>query len=39
MAHFNTYALKVSFRMFGKHYNRLTQEQKQKVVDFVYDNY
>jgi hypothetical protein len=39
MAHFNTYALKVSFRMFGKHYNQLTQEQKQQVVEFVYNNY
>lgn len=39
MAHINTYKLKVSFRVFGKHFNLLTPEQKAEVTKIVYENY
>ncbi len=39
MAHINTYKLKVAFRLYGKHFNLLTTEQKEKVVEVVYNNY
>ena len=28
MAHINTYKLKVAFRLYGKHYNLLTTEER-----------
>lgn len=31
--------LKISWRMFDKHYNELTQEQKDKVLQRYYDYY
>ena len=39
MAHINTYKLKVAFRLYGKHFNLLTVEQKAHVVEVVYNNY
>jgi len=39
MGHQNTYLLKISFRLFGKHYNLLTKEQRDKVWDIYYDFY
>ena len=39
MAHFNTYRLKVSFRVYGKHWNLLTKEQREHVDSIVYDHY
>jgi len=39
MAHQNTYLLKISFRVFGKHYNLLTKEERYKVWDIYYDFY
>ncbi len=39
MAHINTYKLKVAFRLYGKHFNLLTTEEKAHVVQVVYDNY
>ena len=39
MAHINTYKLKVAFRIYSKHYNLLTVEQKAHVNQVVYDNY
>lgn len=31
--------LKISWRLFDKHYNELTNEQKSKVLDVYYDFY
>ena len=31
--------LKISWRLFDKHYNKLTEEQKSKVLDIYYDFY
>jgi len=31
--------LKISWRLFDKHYNKLTDEQKSKVLDVYYDFY
>ena len=31
--------LKISWRLFDKHYTKLTQEQKDKVLDIYYDFY
>ncbi len=31
--------LKISWRLFDKHYTQLTQEQKDKVMDIYYDFY
>ena len=39
MAHINTYKLKVGFRVFGKHYNLLTVEQKAHVNKIVNEQY
>lgn len=39
MAHKNTYLLKISFRVYGKHFNLLTREQKSHVTDIYYDFY
>ena len=39
MAHINTYKLKVAFRLYGKHFNLLTKEQRAHVTQVVYDNY
>ena len=35
MAHKNTYLLKISFRVYGKHWNLLTSEQKSHVTDIL----
>jgi hypothetical protein len=35
MAHINTYKLKVSFRIFGKHWNNLTTKERKVVLDVV----
>jgi|ETNmetMinimDraft_17_1059902.scaffolds.fasta_scaffold00132_1 hypothetical protein len=29
--------LKISWRLFDKHYTKLTQEQKDKVIEVYYD--
>ena len=39
MAHINTYKLKVGFRLYSKHYNLLTAEQKAHVNKIVYEQY
>jgi len=39
MAHMNIYLLKISFRKYGMHYNKLTKEQKRVVLDIYYDFY
>ena len=39
MAHINTYKLKVGFRLYQKHYNLLTVEQKAHVNKIVYEQY
>ena len=39
MAHRNTYLLKISFRVYGKHWNILTSQQKTHVTDIYYDFY
>ena len=39
MAHKNTYLQKISFRVYGKHWNLLTSEQKSHVTDIYYDFY
>ena len=39
MAHINTYKLKVGFRLYSKHYNLLTVEQKTQVNKVVYEQY
>ena len=39
MAHINTYKLKVAFRIYGKHYNLLTSDERSHVNQLVYDNY
>jgi|13_taG_2_1085334.scaffolds.fasta_scaffold32073_3 hypothetical protein len=31
--------LKISWRLFDKHYNKLTDEQKSEVLDIYYDFY
>lgn len=31
--------LKISWKLFNKHYNELTEEQKSKVIDIYYDFY
>jgi len=31
--------LKISWKLFDKHYNKLTDEQKSKVLDVYYDFY
>lgn len=31
--------LKISWRLFDKHYNELTEKQKSKVLDIYYDFY
>lgn len=38
MAHINTYKLRV-FRLYGKHYNLLTTEERAHVNEVVYMNY
>ena len=39
MAHINTYKLKVGFRLYSKHYNLLTVEQKAHVNKIVNEQY
>ena len=39
MAHINTYKLKVAFRLYGKHFNLLTEEQRAHVNQVVYEQY
>ena len=39
MAHKNTYLLKISFRLYGKHWNLLTSDERAKVTDIYYDFY
>lgn len=39
MAHLNTYKLKVGFRLFGKHWNLLTKDERKVVLDVVYKYY
>jgi hypothetical protein len=39
MGHKNSYLLRISFRVFGKHFNLLTKEEKSKVIDIYYDFY
>mgnify|MGYP003139755421 FL=1 len=39
MAHINTYKLKVAFRLYSKHYNLLTSEQRAHVNQVVYEQY
>ncbi len=39
MAHINTYKLKVAFRLYSKHYNLLTSEEKSHVNKIVYEQY
>jgi hypothetical protein len=39
MAHRNTYLLKISFRVYGKHWNLLTKDEKSYVTQLYYDNY
>jgi hypothetical protein len=39
MAHKNTYLLKISFRVFKKHFKLLTKEEKSEVLDIYYDFY
>jgi len=39
MATFSYTLLKISWRLFNKHYTELTQEQKDKVMDIYYDFY
>ena len=31
--------LKISWRLYDKHYNELTDEQKSNVIDIYYDFY
>ena len=31
--------LKISFRMFNKHFNKLTKDQQEKVIERYYDYY
>lgn len=31
--------LKISWRLFNKHYTQLTEKQKSKVLDIYYDFY
>ncbi len=39
MCNFSYTLLKISWRMFDKHYNKLTQEEKDKVLQRYYDYY
>ena len=39
MANVNTYKLKVAFKLYSKHYNLLTAEQRAHVNEVVYNNY
>jgi len=39
MAHKNTYLLKISFRVYGKHWNLLTSDERNHVTQLYYDNY
>lgn len=39
MGHMNTYLLKISFRKFGKHWNKLTSEERDVVLGIYYDFY
>ena len=39
MAHRNTYLLKISFRVYGKHWNKLTYDERAKVTNIYYDFY
>jgi hypothetical protein len=31
--------LNISFNLYGKHFNKLTKEQKDKVIEIYYDFY
>lgn len=39
MCNFSYTLLKISWRMFDKHYTKLTQEEKDKVLQRYYDYY
>ena len=39
MAHKNTYLLKISFRVYGKHWKLLNYDERAKVTQIYYDNY
>jgi hypothetical protein len=39
MAHRNTYLLKISFRLYKKHWNELTYDERAHVTDIYYDFY
>jgi len=39
MAHRNTYLLKISFRVYGKHWNLLNYDERAKVTQIYYDFY
>lgn len=39
MCNFSYTLLKISWRMFNKHYTKLTQEEKDKVLQRYYDYY
>jgi hypothetical protein len=39
MSNFSYTLLKISWRVFDKHYTQLTDEQKSEVLDIYYDFY
>jgi len=39
MSNFSYTLLKISWRVFDKHYTQLTDEQKSEVMDIYYDFY
>jgi len=39
MSNFSYTLLKISWRVFDKHYTKLTDEQKSNVLDIYYDFY
>ena len=39
MSTFSYTLLKISWRLYDKHYNKLTNEQKSHVIDIYYDFY
>jgi hypothetical protein len=39
MAHRNTYLLKISFRVYKKHWNLLTYDERAHVTQIYYDFY
>lgn len=39
MSNFSYTLLKISWRLFDKHYTQLTDEQKSEVMDIYYDFY